>query len=106
METLALFLGMPMEPYLIPNGYQQCLGSPRVEAQCIGLGCTMRAIIVVPGQIPSRWEVSMMSAVQANWVAEHRIKERKQICIPSDAGYSLNVYRFASAPFIDKEQFE
>ena len=24
---------------------------------------------------------------------------RKQICIPSDTGYSLKVYRFASAPF-------
>ena len=25
---------------------------------------------------------------------------RKQICIPSDTGYSLKVYRFASVPFI------
>ena len=24
---------------------------------------------------------------------------QKQICIPSDTGYSLKVYRFASAPF-------
>ena len=29
---------------------------------------------------------------------------RKQICIPSDTGYSLKVYRFASAPFIDSIQ--
>ena len=28
----------------------------------------------------------------------------KLVCIPSDTGYSLKVYRFASAPFIDSNQ--